>query len=472
VPFAWKVGIVKPIFKGGSREEAANYRPICLTSVVCKVLERIVKQHLQVRLETFISPKQHGFQKSRSCISNLLTAREKWAEILDSDRRLDVVFVDFSKAFDKVSHKQLLLKLKALGVVGNLLRWIADFLEGRTMRVQVNQSLSNSVSMTSGVPQGSVLGPELFKIYINDLPEALAADCLLYADDIKLWGAVSTVEEADLLQSSLDSLFEWSTKWNLPINYDKCSVMALGSQDPFGAYHIGGHLLKSVSQEKDLGVILKSDFTTTADTLKKVASATKMFWAIRRSFSNITPVAFRLLFSAFVRPILEYGLPACFPIWKYEKELIERVQRRSSKTVPALRDLSYDDRLSSLNLFSMNYRRLRGDLIYVRRILRGDLGEDLQQFFTLNTGSSTRGHSQKLYKPRRKHLRATFALSTRAVNVWNSLPEVIVSAPSEKRFKDLLDDHLLEVRGDHYRPWDGHTSWWWDGPYQQDAPSA
>ncbi|CAI2737749.1 unnamed protein product [Dicrocoelium dendriticum] len=301
--------------------------------------------------------------------------------------------------------------------------------------------------MTSGVPQGSVLGPELFKIFINDLPEVLQIDCLIYADDLKLWSEVSRLEDADRLQLTLDLLHDWSVKWQMPINRDKCCVLPIGDQEPFGAYHIGGFLLKNVVGEKDLGVLISPDLRTTQDTLRKVASATRMLCAIRRSFYKLTPQNFRLLFSSHVRPILEYGLPAIHPLTKFECELIEKVQRRGSKSVSMLRVLPYPLRLQCMNLFTLDYRRRRGDLIYTRRILRGDLGKELLQFFQLNTDCSTRGHSLKLFKPRRNHIRSDIALSTRVVNEWNNLPECVVSAQTEECFKERLDKYMLSMPG-------------------------
>ncbi|CAI2737970.1 unnamed protein product, partial [Dicrocoelium dendriticum] len=447
LPTGWKAGTVLPKYKGGNKQDPANYRPICLTSVVCKNMERIVKCALQLHCEhlNLITPAQHGFRRARSCITNLLIARETWAEAIDTRKRVDVIFIDFSKAFDKVPHVRLLHKLQGIGITGNLLSWIADFLRGRTMRVQVNQTLSAPVPMTSGIPQGSVLGPELFKLYINDLPTALQTDCLIYADDLKLWSTVSSIEDVDRLQGALDQLHEWSIKWELPVNRDKCAVLPMGGTEPYGAYHIGGFLLRNTTHERDLGVIVTSDLRTTQDTLKKVATGRRLVGALRRSFARMTPEIFRPLFTSYVRPVLEYGLPASYPLSKFESAVLEKVQRRASKAVLGLRDLPYPIRLQKLNLFSLELRRRRGDLIYTRRILRGELGSELQQFFRPNTDCSTRGHTWNLFKQRRHKIRKDVTLSTRVVNDWNSLPEAIADAPSEESFKRLLDIHSLKM---------------------------
>ena len=160
-------------------------------------MERIIKEAIEKYFQRndLWSPSQHGFQKGRSCVTNLLLAREAWGEIIDTGESVDVTFVDFSKAFDRVPHGRLLTKLSAYGISGKVFSWIQDFLVGRTSRVRVNDATSESMNCSSGVPQGSVLGPVLFKIYVNDLPENIPVDCLLFADDLKLWSQVGNEYE-------------------------------------------------------------------------------------------------------------------------------------------------------------------------------------------------------------------------------------------------------------------------------------
>jgi hypothetical protein len=303
-------------------------------------MEKVIKKALQTHLLSLnlVDPAQHGFQKSRSCVSNLLTARENWSTLLDCGKAFDVVFIDFSKAFDKVPHRRLIRKLENAGISGKLLSWISDFLQGRSMTVCVNDVHSNYVGVKSGVPQGSVLGPELFKLYVNDLPSVLQTNCLMYADDVKLWTAVMSVEDADRLQESLDQLFQWSLDWQLPINKEKCAVLSMGKNNPLSAYHFGGYLLRNCDHEKDLGVIVSSDFKTLTDTSRKVTSATRLLHSIRRGFSCLNRNIFKRLFVSLVRPVLEYGLPAVFPMTKGEQDMIEKVQRRGTKWVTGLHD--------------------------------------------------------------------------------------------------------------------------------------
>ena len=444
LPNEWKEAVVRPIHKGGQRQLPENYRPISLTSVLCKVLERLVKKRLAEHLErlSLLSTRQHGFRQNRSCITNLLWARESWINAVDNGNRIDVIFVDFSRAFDKVPHQRLIRKLGSYGIQGKLLTWISNFLTNRSIRVKVNDVISTPVSVSSGVPQGSVLGPELFKIYVNDLPDALNIDSLLYADDLKLWASVSSNEEADYIQSALTSLHNWSITWELPVNYSKCSVLPIGANDPFARYYIGDNPLNPVSSERDLGVVVTWNLKTSLETSRKVASASRLLGAIRRSFTRMSPELFRKLYVSHVRPVLEFGQPATNPITKGECDLLERVQRRGSKVVKGFRHLPYEERLQRLGLFSLGYRRRRGDLIYTRRILNGELGPELLSFFLLNNEGMTRGHQFKLYKIRRHRLHPRMTLSSRVVNDWNNLPAPVVEATSEARFKELLDTYM------------------------------
>jgi hypothetical protein len=409
----------------------------------------LVKKALQAHLRSnnIIDPAQHGFQASRSCVTNLLTAREHWLAQIDAGKTVDAVFVDFSKAFDKVPHRRLIKKLENVGVGGKLLSWIADFLQHRSVTVQIDETHSKCIKLLSGVPQGSVLGPELFKIYVNDLPKALNNKCLFYADDVKIWAAVNSIEEADHLQESLDRLYQWSLDWLLPINKDKCVVLSMGKNQSPGTYHIGGYLLRQTDQEKDLGMIVSSDLKTKLETTRKIASATRMLHSIRRGFSCLNEHSFKQLFVSIVRPILEYGLPAAFPETKGEQSLVEKVQRRGTKWVTGLREMSYEERLRALNLFSLRYRRLRGDLIYVRRILRGEMGEELKAFYRLALDDNRRGHKWKLFKPRRLRIAGVSTLSTRVVNNWNKLPAQTADAETEASFKKKVDEFYKKNGG-------------------------
>ena len=197
-----------PIYKKGNRGKAANYRPVSLTSQICKVIESIIRDAIVQHLEhnNLIYNSQHGFRSGRSCLSNLLTFLDKLTECWDRGENVDVIYTDFAKAFDKVPHQRLLTKLKSHGIGGKVLNWISSWLGNRAQRVCMNGFSSLWRAVVSGVPQGSVLGPILFLIFINDIDIGLVNWILKFADDIKIFGKVDSMEEAVSLQSDVDKL--------------------------------------------------------------------------------------------------------------------------------------------------------------------------------------------------------------------------------------------------------------------------
>jgi hypothetical protein len=199
----WKKAYVSPIYKKGARNIAENYRPISLTSVVvCKLMEKFVKEAVLQHLvgNNLLSTKQFGFVSGSSTVTQLLRYLDECAEIIANDGIVDSIYFDFSKAFDTVPHKRLKSKLKAYGIDGELLSWIDGFLSGREQMVRVNGELSEPKPVISGIPQGSVFGPLLFVIYINDLPDVVCSNVLLFADDTKIFRQVTTKDDALQLQ--------------------------------------------------------------------------------------------------------------------------------------------------------------------------------------------------------------------------------------------------------------------------------
>ena len=430
VPFEWKEANIIPLFKKGSRNKSENYRPVSLTSVICKLLERLIKDHMVEFLvkHKLLNSSQHGFLKARSCLTNMLCFLEEITKWIDVGSPVDIIYLDFQKAFDKVPHQRLLLKLKAHGIGDSITDWIEQWLTDRRQRVVVDGEVSNWKSVLSGIPQGSVLGPILFLIYINDLDDSITSNILKFADDTKLFRKVNTDGDKQHLQNDLDRLVKWSEKWQMLFNFGKCKCLHIGHRNLNVNYKMGDTVLGTTVKEKDLGVTISADMKVSEQCGIAASKGNQILGLIRR---NITYKGKKLiipLYKAIVRPHLEYCIQAWRPYRKKDIDTLERIQRRATKMIPELRDLSYEERLKECGLTTLETRRLRGDQIEVFKILNGYENIDRNMFFSLKKDSRTRGHEVKLVKDQcrldiRKH-----SFSQRTINEWNKLSTDCVTA--------------------------------------------
>ena len=261
VPLEWKEANIIPLFKKGSRNKSVNYRPVSLTSVICKLLESIIRDHIMDFLikHKLINSSQHGFLKSKSCLTNLLCFFEEITKWVDEGSPVDIIYLDFQKAFDKVPHQRLILKLKSHGIGISIINWIEQWLTDRRQRVVVDGEVSNWKPVLSGVPQGSVLGPILFLIYINDLEEGVTSKILKFADDTKLFRKIKGNGDKQQLQDDIDKLIKWSEKWQMLFNFQKCKCLHAGHGNTGVNYEMGGTILCKTVKEKDLGVTMNAN---------------------------------------------------------------------------------------------------------------------------------------------------------------------------------------------------------------------
>ena len=295
LPDAWREGTITPIFKKGAKDKPGNYRPVSLTSVVCKVMESIIRDQIIIHMKnnSLLSPHQHGFISGRSCMTQLLEVMEVWTKILDEKGSIDTIFFDFMKAFDSVPHRRLAAKWKAYGITGKVSNWLEAFLSNRRQRVNVNNNHSTWKNVLSGVPQGSVIGPILFVIYINDLPEMVEHTIKLFADDTKLFTKVSTIEDCSGLQQDINKLLDWSSKWLLKFHPAKCKVLRVGTGHPDYQYHMLDDsnqpvTLEEIPHEKDIGVFMDRDLKFRTHIDSTIAKANRLVGMIRRSLSTWT----------------------------------------------------------------------------------------------------------------------------------------------------------------------------------------
>ena len=448
VPEDWRMANVTPIFKKGDKRDPANYRPISLTSIVGKILETLIRNKIveYLELNNFIKNSQHGFRKNRSCLTNLLEFFDVVYKNVADSKPYDVIYLDFEKAFDKVPHKHLIRKVEALGIKDNISKWIKSWLDDRSQRVVINGKESEWSQVTSGVPQGSVLGPLLFTIYINDIDENIVSQISKFADDTKIGGICRDESDHGLIQSDLNRLFEWSQKWLMSFNINKCKVMHLGgnAKTPRFKYFINGIELEVVKEEKDLGVLISNNLKSSAHCDSVVKKANKMLGLIKRSFTYKDEQTILKLYKALVRPHLEYAQQFWSPHLKKDVDKLEKVQKRATKIVPTLRNLSYENRLKKTELFSLEKRRLRGDLIEMYKIITNISPLNFDDYFEY-CQNGLRGNSLKLSEKFVKNTQYRKYFFKRIPKIWNSLSTDTVTSSSLSRFKANLDLDLRRI---------------------------
>jgi hypothetical protein len=448
VPNDWKKANVTPIFKSGKRDAAKNYRPVSLTSQICKLMETIIRDSIVEHLENhqLVKQSQHGFRRGHSCLTNLLTFLERVTQWIDEGKPVDVIYLDYSKAFDKVAHARLLMKIKAHGIGEKMARWIEQWLDNRVQRVVVKGSASEWSSVTSGVPQGSVLGPTLFILYVNDIEENITSSVLKFADDTKIFYPVDRSEASFTLQDDLHNLSTWSSKWQMLFNVDKCGCMHLGYGNPHYDYFLDDTVMRSVEEEKDLGVIMHSSLKFSQHCASAVKKANRVLGIIKKNFKSRDKEFILKMYKSLVRPHLDYCSQVWRPYHQRDIDLIENVQKRTLKLIHGYKELNYEEQLRRARLTTLECRRLRGDLLETFKILRGFENVDKDDFFTC-ADNTRRGHNFKLYKERSRLDCRKYFFSQRIVNTWNRLPETAVNAQSVNVFKSQVDKFLRNVGG-------------------------
>jgi len=265
--------------------ESENYRPVSLTCIACKVMERIIKNDMTEHLSEYnvINNSQHGFTKGRACLTNLLEFLEEVYEKLDEGRAVDMIYLDLAKAFYKVPHIRLAKKMEACGFGGNLLRWIENWLKDRRQRVGIRGAFSEWIDVISGVPQWSVLEPLLFRIFINDIDTGILSKISKFADDTKLCKDVVTEEDAFIIREDLRRLYEWAKDWQMLFNVGKCSAMHMGKGNKKFKYNIGGVTLRASEEERDLGVIMHCSAKPSRQCVEAAKRANRILGMIKRT---------------------------------------------------------------------------------------------------------------------------------------------------------------------------------------------
>ena len=445
IPKSWKCATVTPIHKDDDKDNAENYRPISITSQIGKTLEKIVRKSIMSHLteNSILSDHQHGFCEGKSCLTNLIEALEDITSMIDDGKPVDAVFLDFKKAFDKVSHERLLHKIHQMGIHGTLLQWITNFLSDRTQRVKVNNSYSTWKTVTSGVPQGSVLGPILFIMYINDFPLLLKNTCKMFADDAKIYGKASTITESESIQQDLNRCINWANEWQMFFNKKKCKVMHFGKKNQGYNYYMEDHKIVEVEEEKDLGIILSEDLKWRKQVVASAKKANQMIGLVKHTFTFMDKEMFLVLYKTLIRPLLEYCPQVWSPYMEKDINLLENIQRRATKLVPELYELPYEERLKKLKLFPLKDRRIRGDMITTYKMINGMIKVNREKLVPLHNNVSTRSHNQQLNGAIVKNNTRKYFFTQRIVHPWNKLSSDTISSDNVNIFKGRYDKEVL-----------------------------
>ena len=336
-PILFKSTLIHPVFKAGQSNDVKNYRPIAVLNCFAKLLERLVHQKLLDHVSEYLEPSQHGFLPRRSTVTNLFEYVTFLSEKLEAKDQIDMIYMDLSKAFDTISHDILINKLQAFGITGTLLRWLATYLMDRSNVVVFNGERSDRFFPTSGVPQGSILGPLLFLIYIDDLAAKLSSFKSTYADDKKFGRVINSVEDCQQLQAEFHEAEKWCDDHSLSSNTSKCCAITVTNKNHpivFPYVSSAGEAITRASSVKDLGVYIDGTLKFDVHVEAIVNKAFKSLgFLIRTSRQFMLLKTVMHLYRALVAPHLEYACPVWSPHYNKYIDSIESVQRRFTRFV-------------------------------------------------------------------------------------------------------------------------------------------
>lgn len=447
-PQKWKMAKVVPVYKSDDSTAISNYRPISILSAFAKIFEALLSPYFQKHLRLYLSDNQHGFVSRRSTNTNLVPFTELLIHAIDQGHQADVIYTDFSKAFDKVSHKVLINKLRAYGISGSLLGWISSYLMFRVFSVVVNGYQSDLQTVSSGVPQGSLLGPILFNFFINDIPECFKfSEVFMYADDLKFVKIVESDRDARNLQSDLNRLILWCKSNGMLLNAKKCYHVKFTrkTQALSHAYYVDSHEISEVENVKDLGVTFDKKMTFVPHLDNVIKRSSKMLGFMLRNSKgfrdNRTKI---LLYNSLVRSIIEYCSVVWRPHYANQALRLERCQKRFVWHLAFLNGIakkirSYKCRLERFNMKTLQHRTRINEAMFASKILQHQIDcPRLLALIRFNVPSRIpRKPITPLCPPLRKTVLGANSPCARLSRVVNSLSDSIDfhfdSEPTKKR---------------------------------------
>ena len=460
IPTEWREHLIIPVYKSGDASLIKNYRPISLLCTTSKILEKLIYDKVISFVSSTISSCQFGFRPKHSSTQQLILFLNKIHHSLTTHSQADVIYLDFKKAFDSVSHNELLVKLWSFGITGNLWKWFQSYLSCRYQRVLLNHCTSDLLPVLSGVPQGSILGPLLFLIFVNDIPDSVNHSYMyLYADDTKCFRKVSSISDSLLLQEDLSQLSSWSQKWNLHFNSHKCVLVRFHSNHPCTPYEykINDVPIQALNSHRDLGIIMSADMSFSTHLKQITARAYKTLGLIRRCFSStLCTSAKKNLYLSLVRSQLSYGSQIWRPHLIKDILKLEQIQRRATKYILNDSHSSYKCRLQSLKILPLMMQFELYDILFFIRCLKepGESNSFSIQSYINFSNSNTRSttHHKLNHSLSKSHTSGHFYFH-RLPRLWNSLPplDLELSLPTLKKilWKFFWSQFQLKFQSDN-----------------------
>lgn len=450
-PDKWKRFSVSPIHKKGSRSNIENYRCIAKLPTIAKFFEHLVNVELMKMVEKDIVPNQHGFMKRKSTNTNLMEFVTFCQKALLNGSQIDVLYTDYSKAFDRVDHSILKEKLSTFNIPTNLQKWINSYINQRHQFVRYGASESNDFMVSSGVPQGSHIGPTLFLIFINDITMELGNEVFvsLFADDLKIAGVVNQSTDSIKVQNAIDRLEIWCNNNCLHLNLDKCAVLSIGNRRKISPalYHFGTHMFKQVEEFKDLGVLMDSKITFSKHIATITAKASTALGFLKRfcyDFKDISTL--KALYYSLVQSQLEYCSTVWYPVHDIHINKIESVQKQF--TMFALNEYpnasnnyrisSYRDRLIKLQMHSLNRRRINSALNFMYDLVNSsDFCTILKNEIVINPNNRNLRRTELVKLTDRKMELAILLPLNKYCRLCNRIPEILL-LPGKNQLKTYL----------------------------------
>ena len=458
----YKQQIITPLHKKDSKTAAENYRPICPTSHSCKTCECVVRDKILEHLvkNNLLCKHQHGFRRGHSCLTQLLNHINFVLTGFILNQDTDCIYLDFAKAFDKVDHELLIHKLKCYGIQGNLLKWITSFLSDRSQRVSINGTHSYASKVRSGVPQGTVLGPLLFLIFINDMNTCIKHSVIsFFADDTRIKKSISSIADLQHLQEDLNSVVKWTAENNMMLHERKFEYLnhstgqcKLLKELPFTSelYQYttpSGIVISPTNSVRDLGVKITPELSWSPYIDDMVSSANRMSSWILSVFSSRDKTSMLTLYKSLVRSRLEFSCPLWTPNKMEDIIKLEQVQRNLTSKIAGYSDLHYWDRLTALKLMSLQRRRERYCILHLHKVLHNTVTSDLgiTTYYSERRGllvnipsilKGTKSKHQSLYDS---------SFTVLAPRLWNSLPKFIRGEDRFESFKSKLTSYMLSL---------------------------